>query len=196
MIYFTADLHLGHKNILELCNRPFQTIEEMDQTLIDNWNKKVTNADTVYIVGDLIYKAEDYENYLSKLKGKKVLILGNHDNGWIDKIDKEKYFVKVSNLIEQSLENRMVTLCHYPMLEWRNSRKVGSTKLGYLIHGHIHNRTTLPDYLPVLRAQNALNAGVDINNYEPVTFKELLENNLAFKEKTLANIPMTLPLYW
>lgn len=45
MIYFTSDLHLGHANIIRHCNRPFSSVEEMDDALIDNWNAKVTNAD-------------------------------------------------------------------------------------------------------------------------------------------------------
>ena len=56
MNYFTSDLHLGHRNIIRLCNRPFATIEEMDETLIRNWNAKVTNGDTVYILGDLLFR--------------------------------------------------------------------------------------------------------------------------------------------
>ena len=58
MNYFTSDLHLGHRNIIRLCNRPFATIEEMDETLIRNWNAKVTNGDTVYILGDLLFRNE------------------------------------------------------------------------------------------------------------------------------------------
>ena len=56
MIFFTSDLHLGHENCIRLCNRPFSSIEEMDETLIENWNHKVTGKDTVYILGDLIYR--------------------------------------------------------------------------------------------------------------------------------------------
>ena len=51
MIFFTSDLHLGHENCIRLCNRPFSSIEEMDETLIENWNRKVTGKDTVYILG-------------------------------------------------------------------------------------------------------------------------------------------------
>ena len=65
MNYFTSDLHLGHRNIIRLCNRPFATIEEMDETLIRNWNAKVTNGDTVYILGDLLFRNEKpAEEYL------------------------------------------------------------------------------------------------------------------------------------
>lgn len=53
MVYFTSDLHLGHENVIKLCNRPFDSIEEMDEALIRNWNRKVTNGDTVYVLGDL-----------------------------------------------------------------------------------------------------------------------------------------------
>ena len=58
MVYFTSDLHLGHENVIKLCNRPFDSIEEMDEALIHNWNRKVTNRDTVYVLGDLIYKKQ------------------------------------------------------------------------------------------------------------------------------------------
>ena len=79
MEYFTSDLHFGHANIIELCHRPFTTVEEMDAALIANWNRRVTDRDTVYITGDLCFRTADPLRYLTKLKGKKHLILGNHD---------------------------------------------------------------------------------------------------------------------
>ena len=68
MIFFTSDLHLGHENCIRLCNRPFSSIEEMDETLIENWNRKVTGKDTVYILGDLIYRSKKPpEEYLRRV---------------------------------------------------------------------------------------------------------------------------------
>lgn len=97
MIFFTSDLHLGHENCIRLCNRPFSSIEEMDETLIENWNHKVTGKDTVYILGDLIYRSQKPpEEYLRRLRGKKHLILGNHDRGWIRSCQTERFFESVN----------------------------------------------------------------------------------------------------
>ncbi len=179
MIYFTADLHLGHKSIIQLSNRPFFTIEEMDETLIANWNRKVNANDKVYILGDLIYKSDNPEYYLQQLHGNKILLIGNHDKSWLSKIKAENYLLKTALMLEENIGGKMVTLCHYPMLEWCNSRKSG-TKKSYLIHGHIHNRQNL-EFSQILNDLYMLNAGVDVNNFEPVTFSELLENNLQLK---------------
>ena len=93
MVYFTSDLHLGHENVIKLCNRPFDSIEEMDAALIRNWNRKVTNGDTVYVLGDLIYKSKKPpEEYLRQLKGKKHLIVGNHDRSWYSKCQLDSFF--------------------------------------------------------------------------------------------------------
>lgn len=181
MNYFISDTHFGHKNLIQLCDRPFDSVENMDETMISIWNRKVGKNDTVYIVGDLICKSnQSPEWYLNRLNGKKVLILGNHDDEWLQDIEPSRFFEEVARYKEILVANRPITLCHYPMLEWRNSRKVGSGKLGYLIHGHIHNLTT-PLYRTLFEIGNALNAGVDINGFEPVTFEELERNNELFK---------------
>lgn len=59
MIYYISDLHFGHSNIIKLCGRPFQSLEEMNNVLINNWNSKVTNGDKVYIIGDLFFRSQD-----------------------------------------------------------------------------------------------------------------------------------------
>ncbi len=174
MIYYISDLHFGHANIIKLCGRPFQNLEEMNDTLINNWNSKVTNGDKVYIVGDLFFRNQNNpEEILSKLKGKKYLIVGNHDKTWLKKIDTSKYFESVDNMLIFSNGKNKVILCHYPMMSFEGD---------YLIHGHIHNNKNA-DYWNLLKSMdNALNASVEINNYTPVTFDELVENNMKFKE--------------
>ena len=154
MIFFTSDLHLGHENCIRLCNRPFSSIEEMDETLIENWNHKVTGKDTVYILGDLIYRSQKPpEEYLRRLQGKKHLILGNHVADW----------------------KRQYTLCHYPMMSWPHIMRC------YMVFGHIHGNTDA-DYWPLIQAnERMLNAGVDVNHFEPVTFEEMEANNLLYK---------------
>ena len=104
MIYFTSDLHLGHKNIIKLCHRPFASLEEMDETLVSNWNQVVTNGDTVYIVGDLMFRTQNHpSDVLRRLRGKKNLILGNHDRGWLNKTEAADFFKSVESYSEKRL---------------------------------------------------------------------------------------------
>jgi len=173
MIYFTSDLHLGHRNIIHHCLRPFATVDEMDKTLIENWNKRVTNADTVYIMGDLIFRASvPPEEYINQLKGKKHLILGNHDCTWLSHGDYSSLFESISYMDVVNLPQGKCTLCHYPMMSFEGR---------YLIYGLIHNNRCDP-YWPLLKTmEHALNAGVEINSYCPVTFAELAANNQRFR---------------
>lgn len=182
MEYFTSDLHLGHENIIKLCNRPFSSVEEMDNFLIESFNRKVKKGDTVYILGDLIWENADAEKYLKKLNGKKILITGNHDSKWLNKGDYKSYFELITPYLEINSNGHLITLCHYPMLEWKNSRKEGSSKLGYLVYGHVHSNVR-ELYNPLYQMENALNAGVDINDFCPVTFQNLIENNRIFNWK-------------
>ena len=78
--FYISDLHFGHANVIRFDNRPFANLEEMHEVLIKNWNDKVSNEDTVYILGDFCWQTEnEWIGILKQLNGKKVLILGNHD---------------------------------------------------------------------------------------------------------------------
>ena len=180
MVYLTSDLHLGHENILGLCDRPFGDIAEMDTAIIENWNKRVKKCDTVYILGDAVWDKRKVAFYMEQLVGKKILVTGNHDSPWAKKADCQALFEAVVPYLETHLNGYPITMCHYPMLEWKGSREDPPHRIGFHIHGHIHNRVA-DEYLPLYRQFNALNAGVDINGFVPVTFEELLENNMAFK---------------
>lgn len=176
MIYFTADTHFGHANVVKMCQRPFPDVEAMNEAMIAAWNDRVHGNDTVYIVGDMFFRCEDPESILKRLKGKKRLIVGNHDGSWMGKVELARYFISVDLYLEISDGAHALTLCHYPLLTWKHAKK------SYMVHGHIHANTDA-DFWPLLRIRdNVLNAGVDVNGYMPVTFGELLENNRRFKE--------------
>ena len=97
MIYFTADVHFGHANIIKMCGRPYENIEEMNEALIASWNARVCGNDTVYIVGDMFFRCNDAESILKRLKGKKRLIIGNHDGSWMNQVDLTRYFISVDH---------------------------------------------------------------------------------------------------
>ena len=184
MILFASDLHFGHKNIVDLCKRPFVDVDAMDAVLIDNWNRKVKKNDIVYLTGDVVWDKKKVAYYMEQLSGKKILVAGNHDSTWIKREECQKYFEEIVPYLEVHLNGHPITMCHYPMLEWRSSREESKRKLGYLIHGHIHNRIA-DEYRQLFLQFNALNAGVDVNDFAPVTFDELVENNFQFKLSAL-----------
>ena len=176
-MYFIADPHFGHENIIEMSGRPYYNIQEMNFDMIQKWNRKIKNNDTVYVLGDMFFRCDNPEYILSQLNGQKYLIVGNHDGSWMTKIDVNKYFVSVNSLLETSIGSVGATLCHYPLVTWKHQKKT------YMIHGHIHN-DTYSEYWPLLCLNpRILNAGVEINNYEPVTLEELIKNNDEFKKR-------------
>ncbi len=59
MVFFIADTHVGHANVLKLCGRPFETIEQMNETFIENWNRRVTGRGSVYVIGDMFFRCKD-----------------------------------------------------------------------------------------------------------------------------------------
>lgn len=172
MVYSIADAHFGHANIIRHCSRPFASVEEMDTVLLENWRRRVSDDDTVYILGDLMFFCKNPKYYLRQLTGRKHLIVGNHDKVWMKKVHAEDYFESIQLMLEIRIDGRNMTLCHYPMMTWD-----GAAEGSYLIYGHIHNNTK-DVYWPLLRqTENAVNAGVEINGYMLVMFEEMVENN-------------------
>lgn len=180
MILFTSDLHLGHANVIKHCDRPFTSADEMDEALIENWNRRVHNTDTVYIIGDLMFRTRKHPaDYLDRLHGKKALIIGNHDRDWMKKVDLTKYFMFVSHMEGISDGKRKIVLCHYPLMTWN-----GASKGVYHVYGHIHANKNAAFWPLLSSMENALNAGTDINGYAPVPFDELVENNIIFRHSS------------
>ena len=133
--FYIADLHFGHKNIIRYDNRPFKTAEEMDNTLIENWNKVVSNEDCVFILGDISWYDDDKTVQIFKqLNGTKVLIKGNHDN---IKRNSElaKCFTSIQDYAELYLDKKnKVVMSHYPMLFYN-----GQFRDSIHLYGHVHN---------------------------------------------------------
>ena len=180
MIYYTADQHFGHSNIIRLCNRPFKDIAEMDKTLIMNWNSAVSADDVVYILGDLVFRSDKHASYyIERLNGVKHLVLGNHDHKWIKNCNLQKFFASVSDYLEIRDSERRIALNHYPMLSWG-----GAARGALHVHAHIHNKREGLVFETLKKMDNALNAGVEINEYKPVTLEELISNNIRFKVQT------------
>lgn len=175
MTYFTSDQHFGHANIIRFCDRPFTTVDEMDRAMLTKWNERVTDADDVWILGDLFFRSARVKTILEQLKGRKHLILGNHDSSWISRLERSKYFVSVAEIYIGKIGEHQVTMCHYPMLSWPQDRD------SYMIYGHIHNHVNA-DYWPLIqKRERMLNAGVEVNGFAPVTFDELVANNKRFR---------------
>lgn len=163
MIYFTSDLHFGHDNIIEYCDRPFDNVVDMDLSLIKNWNKIIRDKDDVYILGDVsFYKDIEHNRFLlDSLRGKKHLILGNHDYRNVIPRD---CFVEIVDYKELKYNKKFFVLSHYPILSW-NKKHRGSIHL----YGHTHSRS-LGDY----ENQNCMNVGVDKNDFKPISIEEII----------------------
>lgn len=174
--YIIADNHWGHKNIIHLCNRPFKDLTEMNETMINNWNKVVKQNDIVYHLGDLFWNDYSARTILPKLNGEIRLILGNHDKRW--KQSRKKLMRSPSNpdsnlivLDDQILEIKEpinAVLCHYPLMSW-NRAFYGVKHM----HGHTHNNNCLSE-------GNRINVSVELTNYAPVNL-EIFSNKDSFE---------------
>jgi calcineurin-like phosphoesterase family protein len=175
MIYFTADTHFCHHGIISSCNRPFETVDEMNKVLIQNWNSYVTNYDEIYILGDFAHKdsGREVNTILSKLKGKKYLIKGNHEKYLSDPEFKTQAFEWIKDYYVLTHEGIKIILFHYPLLEWDGFHH-GSIHL----YGHVHNSGSRYDEsrkrFQVL-GPRAMNVGVDVNDFYPVNIKQIME---------------------
>lgn len=180
MNYYISDTHLGHEESIGPTwdNRPFKNVFEMDEKIIKNWNNTVNNNDNVYILGDFAYTLihSDVCYYLEQLKGKKHLLIGNHEEAIMENEKSKKYFESIQLIKEIEDNGKKIVLCHFPIAEWN-----GYDRNYWHIYGHVHN--CLRNSFGYLKnIEKALNAGCMINNYKPATFEELVINNKIFKE--------------
>lgn len=169
-VFFTGDLHLGHKNLLTREPRPFKTISEQDEVIIANWNQVVPyQGGKVFILGDFFwYGPRKALQILERLHGRKHLILGNHDKT-CKKKEMRPYFASVSPLLEVYFQvppenkKQLIVMCHYSMRVW-NKRHWGSWHL----FGHSHGK------LPPLGKSFDVGVSAEGNNYTPISLSEVV----------------------
>lgn len=158
MFFFTADLHFDHKDIIEVCERPFQSIEEMNSELTRRWNSKVTDRDTVYVIGDFKFTSQhNLKQMLNTLNGITVILRGNHDrnNGvksLLDKVIVTEYFGK------------RVIMAHDPEDAFGTPFDLG-------LVGHVHKAWKFKQSMGRL----LVNVGVDVWDYYPVTMQQIIK---------------------
>lgn len=178
-VFFTSDLHFRHGNIIKYCKRPFETVQEQTEKLIENWNKTVPDTAIVFILGDFAFATKNqWRGFLNRMTGKKYLILGNHDRHediptemFEDVVDLAKVSIKIKDH-----EWKTFILSHRPILCWE-----GSDDGSIMLYGHVHTCTnpevdeTIDSELVKLMPKNSWDVGVDNNNYTPVSVHEVLE---------------------
>jgi len=167
--FFTADPHYGHEAIIKHNNRPFDTIEEHDETIISNYNSVVGKKDLCYILGDFAW--ENHIKYLSRLNGKKILIMGNHDK--MPQIA-YKQFTEVALRKDIKIDGIKITLDHYSGKTW-NCSYHDSLQL----YGHSHGR--------IKEDRLAFDVGVDCWNLKPISFETVKRKYLWLKENLKHN---------
>lgn len=181
--FFTSDTHFGHANIIKLCNRPFKDVEEMNEKLIENWNKVVSEDGTVFHLGDFAFGGSSvWNSIIPRLNGHINLIMGNHDRknlrqGYMS------YFDMVVPQLQIEIEDNSIYLNHYPFLCYG-----GSYRGVWQLFGHVHSRPQA-DGLDISRLRVLLptqyDVGVDNNNFTPISYREVKEKIESQKNESL-----------
>lgn len=168
--FFISDTHFFHSNILKFINdqgkriRPFSSLEEMHEYMIEKWNSVVKDNDYVYHLGDVTFQYHGaFNNLMSRLKGRKRLIVGNHDKIWNPAL--QKNFEKVEfwkGFSSKGEEGRGgFTASHMPL-------RLDSLRDGvFNVHGHIHQN--------MMEDKHYINVSVEVRDYTPVHIEEIIK---------------------
>lgn len=163
MDYFISDTHFGHKKVIGYCNRPFKTVQEMNDGMVEIWNNRITDADRVFVVGDVfLMDPKDATPIIKSLNGYKILVAGNHDRS--EKTMLACGFDEYHKEYNYELDGFGPGLIkHYPLPD----TVIADRGYNFMVHGHIHNP-------PMIRGLK-INVAVDVNNFKPVSKLNLME---------------------
>lgn len=170
-VYFTSDTHFYHSNIIGFCKRPFKNVEDMNEALIENWNRVVSQDDIVFHLGDFCLRgSHEWTKILNRLNGKIYLILGNHDlknirQGYTSR------FELTSMQMHIEVDKQKIYLNHCPLLCYGGA--YGNT---WQLFGHVHtskyNTGKDASRLNML-FPTQYDVGVDNNDFTPVSFAQV-----------------------
>lgn len=208
MRYFISDTHFWHAALnTKMDQRGFESVEQMNDYMVEKWNQKVRKNDEVVILGDFCWgDAKQTQEILSRLNGKLYLIVGNHDRFLKDKNFDASRFIWVKEYAELSDNKRKVVLSHYPMTcyngQYRRD-KDGNPKT-FMLHGHIHNtqdQKFLDAFSEYMKKQQHISIGGNLesvpfqlincfcmfSDYEPLTLDEWIEADKKRRESSKSN---------
>lgn len=176
-----SDLHFNHDRILQYTNRPFATVQSMNEALIMNWNDVVSEDDEVYVVGDMFLGSHDeIEPILNRLNGFIHIALGNHDTAMRRAIyERHPKVVEIGEVLYLEVKGMRTSwepeaippkqkyvFCHYPMIEWKD-KEYGSI----MCHGHTHH----DDNFQYETERNLIHIGADATRLTPMSLGEVLK---------------------
>lgn len=189
MIYLTSDHHFGHARIIELCNRPFSSVEEMNEEMIRRWNEVVIDDDTVYHLGDLsMGQADENITMTARLNGRKFLLPGNHDKLFSHRSQEFQarwrpfYEDAGWRITMEQWDLRGYTLCHFPRISTDPTDERHDDRYldlrpdddgTILIHGHTHSHAATSPARP-----RQYHVGVDAHDFYPVPITTIDEEML------------------
>lgn len=149
-----SDTHFGHKNIIKYCNRPFGSVDEMNEHMIMRWNSVVSDEDTVWFLGDFAFmKLDEIFATLDRLKGNINIVPGNHDERLLDEWKLSEHWTRkrvkiLEPLVHTKIGQRSFVLCHYPVEDWAgmywpttkgsNEPQQPTLRNAAMLHGHCH----------------------------------------------------------
>lgn len=179
-VWVTSDSHFNHANIIKYCpeSRPFETVEEMNEALIERWNSVVKPEDTIIHCGDFFMgQINQIDEILPRLNGKITLVRGNHDSK--SRIEKYKeHGIQVKDIFYKAYKGRFFIFCHFPIANEEFMRMVREDNSEVILcYGHLHYQA------PKGLVDGTFHVGVDTNNLTPVNSEYVWELSKHEQEK-------------
>lgn len=172
--WVTSDIHLYHKAVMSFCpdtrkRWSVTDVNEMTENIILDWNDEIDDDDLVFILGDVSFGSTTATaEALSRMNGKKILIIGNHDAKYLDKKLFTVWFDEMHHYLEVEYNKKKIVMCHFPIAEW-NACHWGSIHL----HGHLHGNEN--GVVPQLHKFKCFDVGIDATGRIAVPLDEVLQ---------------------